>query len=484
MSRELLITDDFGGVRRCATEMELREFVRILISAAPDCVALDAASPDMINYPGKHGMLLQGHPFHAMIEKGGDPYGFVVDRLKEAGIRMLANIRMNDHHGKPAYWTPWEQAHVDWSLGEDTGARDWKAIGRLRHMDYAVEGVRQYRGAIIDEILTRFDVDGVQLDFGRTAPFVSEPMREKGRFMTEYLRSVRGLLNRTGRAGRPRILGVALPWDFEFCLAHGLDVPTWVKEGLVDYLSPGEWYYSDWNLPLQPWVEVVKNSGCKLHPFTPGNVSPYQDFEFGEPSRLGDNRRLDGPKLRAIADNFAAQGSAGFALYNFYTFDFGQYYPNVRRWVDPGQSAGQSRHYFNERRLVYHATEKETFDEGLAFERATLNTTGDAVTLPFLFATEVGAQSPVLRCAFLHRAADDEIEVRLNGSVLTAVRWEASAPSPKPDSSVAAIWVGELNASLLKRGENVLNLRLAKAGKQRTGPIKAGEFEILVAGTE
>lgn len=483
MSREFLITEDFGSVRRCATETEMREVARILISAHPDCVAMDAAAPDLINYPGKTGLLVKGSRFDALIEAGIDPYGFMVARLKEAGIRVLANIRMNDHHGKPAYWTPWEQEHVDWSLGEDTGAHDWKAIGRLRHMDYAIEGVREYRLAIIEEILTRFDVDGVQLDFGRTAPFVSEPKREKGRFLTDYLRSVRALLKRTGRDDRPRTLGVALPWDFELCLAEGLEVPAWVEEELVDYLSPGEWYYSDWNLPLQPWVDAVKGSACRLHPFTPGNVSPYQDFEFGEPSRLGDNRVLDGPKLRAIADNFAAQGCDGFALYNFYTFDFGPYYPHLRRWVDPGQSAGQSRHYFNGRRLVYHATEKQTFDDGIAFERIPLSFAGDEAILPFRFASEIGAEAPVLRCAFVNGVNGDEVEVRLNGAVLAAARWEPDEAGPEPDSPIAVIWAGEVDASLLKRGENLLKLRLVKASDQRAGPIKVGEFEILVPGT-
>lgn len=480
MSRELLITDDFGSVRNCGSEAEMREVARILISATPDCVAMDAAGPDLVNYDSKIGLRIEGSKFDALFKAGCDPFGFMVDQLKEAGIRVLANIRMNDHHGSPAYWTPWEREHVAWSLGKDTGARDWKSIGALRHMDYAIEGVRTYRLSIIAEILEQFDVDGLQLDFGRTAPFVSEPKRQQGRFMTEYVRSVRALLDKPGHGEKRQTLGVLLPWDIDFCNQEGLEVQQWVNQGLVDFISPGEWYYADWNLPLQAWVDVVKGSGCKFHPFTPGNVSPYQEFEYGEPSQLGDNRALDGPKIRAIADNFTAQGSDGFAFYNFYTFDFGHHYPELRSWVELDRSAGKSRHYLNCRRLVYHATERETFDLGLAFTRTELKTVGDETRLTFRFASNLVGESTVMRCALVQLTAGDEIEIRVNDSVLSPTRLAKGALGLRENAPPVMIWESELKASLLAKGENTLGLRLLKASPQRTVPIKVGEFEILV----
>jgi hypothetical protein len=283
----------------------------------------------------------------------------MVDTLKAADISVLANVRMNDHHGRPEYWTPWEKEHVAWSLGEDTGARDWKSIGALRHMDYAIEGVRDYRLSIIKEILELFDIDGLQLDFGRTAPFVSEPKRENSPLMTKYIQNVRTLLDKFSHGKKRKTLGVVLPWDIDFCHDEGLEVKQWINEELIDFISPGEWYCADWNIPQQAWTEMTNGTRCKLYPFTPGNVSPYKDFEYGEPSTLGENRVLDGAKIRAIADNFVAQGCDGFAFYNFYTFDFGELYPYLRKWVDPQESKDLSRYYLNSHRLVYHATERD-----------------------------------------------------------------------------------------------------------------------------
>ena len=482
MRRELLITDDFNSVRRCGSEAGMDEVARILISAAPDCVTLDAASPDLVNYESAIGFRVKGSPFDALFAAGIDPFGFMVDRLKEAGIRVLANVRMNDHHGNPVYWTSWEQEHADWSLGDDTGARDWKSIGALRHMDYAIEGVRTYRLSILEEILTRFDVDGLQLDFGRTAPFVSEPKDGKGRFMTEFVRRARSLLDHSGPAGKDKTLGVLLPWDLEFCEREGLEVAEWVREGLVGFVSPGEWYYADWNLPLQPWADLVEGTRCRLLPFTPGNVSPYQEFEYGERSRLGDNRVLDGPMIRAIADNFGAQGSDGFAFYNFYTFDFGDLYPDLRTWVDPVLSAGMSRRHLNCRRPAYHPTERDAFDLGLAFARDELNRAGDKATLSFRFAGDPTSRWPVLRCVFDCLTAGDEVEVTVNGTEVPPIR-----PGPNPeaktgDSRSATVWEGELSPSMLVTGENSLELRLVAADRHRSSAIKVGEFEILIAG--
>ena len=380
-------------MRRCATEEEVYAVARTMISARPDILALDATANGLVNYRSDIGFMVPGGNFDALLEAGFEPFEIMVDTLRRHGITVLANVRMNDHHGALIQWTAWEREHTQWSLGEDTGARDWKSIGALRQMDYAIEGVREYRFSILREILERFDVDGLQLDFGRTAPFLSEPKAEKAR-LTDRLRAgdspvVEG--DGTGSVERnDMLLGVIVPWDIDFCTQEGLQVKLWIDEGLIDYVSPGEWYYADWNIPLDRWREITRGTPCKLYPFTPGNVSPFQEFEYGEPSQLGDNRILDPPKIRAITDNFMAQNPDGFAFYNFYVFDFGQYYPNLRTWIDPQQTIRMSKQYLNCRKLMYQPNERETFDLGVAFKRELLHAGGRSggVSLPVFDRTE------------------------------------------------------------------------------------------------
>jgi len=481
----LIITCDFGSVRACRTLEELEHDAQILISARPDIVTLDACSPDLVNYKNSVGFFIEGSPFDALFEQGHEPYGLMVDALKQHPITVLANVRMNDHHGRPNQWTPWEREHVAWSLFEDTGSRDWKAIGRLRHLDYAIAGVREYRLSILQEIMDRFNVDGLQLDFGRTAPFVSEPKLEKAKYLTEYIQQVRQMLEKTARArNRDRmLLGVLVPWDAEFCRTEGLDIPAWIQQGLIDYVSPGEWYYADWNLPLAPWKKMTDGTSCRLYPFTPGNVSPYQVFEYGEPSLLGENRILAPAQIRAIADNFAYQEPDGFAFYNFYTHDFGDFYPELRTWVNPELSPGQSRHYFNCRKLVYHATEKETFDEGIAFVRTKLSA-GQVAEFPFRFGTSLNGQRVWLKMVFKNATALDKISVRLNGVELEAHEIEERTVTGKNQSTVRVqFWSGEIPVAILKPAENSLQVEL-ESSPDNGQQIEAGEFEIWVAAIE
>lgn len=477
----LLITSDFNSVRRCSTLDELYGVAQTMISANPDILTLDVCSPDLVNYHSSIGFFIKGSPFDALFEKGIDPYGIMVDTLKQHQITVLANVRMNDHHGRPIQWTPWEREHMEWSLFEDTGARDWKAIGRLRHMDYAIEGVRDYRFSILKEVIDRFNVDGFQLDFGRTAPFVSEPKSENAKYMTEYVKRVRNLLDETSRKQQRErmLLGVLVPWDYDFCVAEGLEIQTWIDQGFIDYVSPGEWYYADWNLPLEPWKKTTADKDCQLYPFTPGNVSPYQDFEHGEPSLLGENRVLDPAKIRAIADNFMSQQPDGFAFYNFYTFDFGEYYPNLREWVNPEISQGLPRHYFNGRKLVYHATEKATFDKGIAFERTPL-VTGEPVKFPFRFGTSLDGKKALLKMVFKHAKTSDSLIVRLNGMKLKAAEIEEKEVNWKNEQPIRALfWSAELDASALVSGENWLTAELPNLPEPER-KIEAGEFEIWV----
>ena len=265
------------------------------------------------------GQFLSGWNMDALYEAGHDPLKLMVDTIKEAGITVLAGIRMNDHHGQIESWTPWEQEHKEWSLTEDTGDRGWRAVGDLRQMDYAIEGVREHRLAIIKEIVTNYDVDGIQLDFGRTAPFLSKPKRENAEFMTQYVRDVRRVLDAAEGNERGNLsLGAILPWDLDFCHEEGLDAQHWIQEGLLSHVSPGEWYYSDWNIPVTSWREITEGTTCRLVPHMLGNVSPTEDWENGSRPLLEDNEVLDGPKIRSIAESYYSQGADGIMFYNFY----------------------------------------------------------------------------------------------------------------------------------------------------------------------
>lgn len=472
----LCITDDFNAVRFFGGAEGFQTFVNTLERLKADRIALDAASPDLTNYPSAIGT----HNPHQLaadyFKEDPDPLATVVPGLKESGHEVLANVRMNDHHGKPTQWAEWEQAHVEWSLGVDTGARDWKSIGKLRCMDYAIEEVREHRLAILEEVLESYPFDGLQLDFSRTPPFVSQPKGANGKHITDYLRMVRQLL-KTACKGEG-LLTVILPWDLDLCRIEGLEVERWVEEGLVDSISPGEKYYADWNLDFGPWLSLVEGTAIDLIPITPGNVSPYQDFENGEISLLGENTVMDLPKLRAIASNFLSQGVSHFGLYNFYTFDFGSIYAEVREAVDPEANRGKPKHFFFCRCPEYVYREYLAFDKGVTFRRHELMDPGETAEWRFRFTPDPESGVVDFRMAVKHLMPKDRLRVELNGEELDGLErnYEVVSRFGRREIHTGFLGMG-LPIERLAHGMNTLRVEVLERSEFRE-PLEVGEVEL------
>lgn len=508
----LLITSDYGSVGRCKTYEDILEVANTMISARPDIQVMDAANPDQCYYKSSAGYYRSGGNLGALYDAGQDPYGIMVDNLKNAGITVLAGIRVNDHQGA---YVPWAEEHREWSLGHDLGDRGYKNVGRLRQMDYAIEGVREHRLAIIKEIISKYNVDGIQLDFGRTPPYLSEPKREKAKFMTQFIRDVRKVLDKASGKGKRKqlILGVILPWDLDFCEYHGLEIKRWIREGLVSHVSPGEWYYSDWNIPLDGWVKLTEGTDCKLYPMTCGNVAPYGQanvgspvpWERGEQTLLGDNWVLDGLKISSLAETFYSQGADGFMLYNFYVIgggtdiSFGNYYPFIRDWADPAKIPFMSRHYFYCRRLKYVPTEHYTFgDDGYlpheieAFTRFPLDKIGDEIIYRFRFGAELNESTAKLRFKMKNAFEADKVSVTINGLNIEPAKIRRLERNPEMgDSYKVAVWETPITTPPLKQGENEIRVKLlmndparhVKIDEGRPGrhvKVEVCEFEIFI----
>lgn len=504
--RTLILTDDCGGIGECNALAEVERAADALVAARPDSLVIDAAAGDNCCYPGSVGHFYDNDEYApkgaaGLVKAGHDPLGIVYARLRAAGIPTLAGFRMNDHHG--CGWTPWMQAHIPWSLGRDTGDRGWNGIAALRQMDYAVSGVRERYLAVLDEILTRYELDGLHLDFGRSAPFVSEPKREKGRLLTQFVRDVRSLVDRRAKtaSGGRGTLGVIVPWDLEFCEKEGVEVTTWVREGLLDHVSPGEWYYNDWNLPIHRWAHLTRGTRCALVPMILGSVSgrPYSGFEQRNVMLLADNGVLDGPKARALAETYFDQGADGINFYNVTcgimpgvpadkAFGVGRgqgldgaffgdpslaLSKSLRQWLDPDAIAGGSRHYFYARRLGYRPTANDDFFSGAPFARLALRGAGATAALDFRFGADLKRQQATLRFKTLNAETTD-LAVALNGVALGAPRQVTTPDAKQPHLS---LWEFAVAAPPLRRGDNTIAFT---SRQSRDGTLEIGELEILV----
>ena len=201
------------------------------------------------------------------------------------------------------------------------------------------------------ECVQRFDVSGIELNYMR-APYVfpTNESRRKAPILTELMQRIRDMLDTEGNTrGRSLILGVWTPQSVGECLDLGMDVPTWVRAGIIDYVVPGDFGSNDMNMACDEFSQLTRDSACRLYPA----IHP-------RPSRRHHPRTLlSQPAHRAAVRNFYALGADGFALFNYiYHWDahnslygsgpMDRYPGALSRFAelrDPQELARQSRHY-------------------------------------------------------------------------------------------------------------------------------------------
>lgn len=162
-------------------------------------------------------------------------------------MEFWASMRMNDIHDDypecAAYHGSYRKAHPELLLGspypEPRHRGNWRS-GFCWGLDYARPEVRARQLALIEDVLTRHDVDGFELDFLRGAYYFRTDERRTGMpLMTGFVRDVRALVDRAGEGkGRPLTLAIRVGRDVDECESAGIDVRTWAAEGLADRLIP------------------------------------------------------------------------------------------------------------------------------------------------------------------------------------------------------------------------------------------------------
>ena len=184
------------------------------------------------------------HPWKFAAKKfrdlGIDPYRVMVRRARENGVSPWMSMRMNDIHfvtsDKLSRTASFWRDHPEFRIYPNE-----KALGSRRPwtdftLDFAHKEVRDYNFAMARELLTRYDCDGLELDFLRCVPCLRyEHAEEDAHFLTEFVRRVKRAADRAA-ADRDHPVGVAVrvPQNLAAARQLGFEVERWVAEKLVD----------------------------------------------------------------------------------------------------------------------------------------------------------------------------------------------------------------------------------------------------------
>ena len=263
----------------------------------------------------------------SLADSGHNPPQIIVDECRRRGMRAFVSLRMNDihdgQHPRGALPNPelptFKRLNPDWLVPD----LDWWSA-----LNFEVAPVRELKLRVIEEFFDRWDFDGIELDWLRhTFYFPRGLEREKGKYLTEFMRAVRrSLRQRAAERGRPIEIAVRVPERVEWCLEGGFEVPTWIREGLVDFLILGQGLTECRG--LSGFRELMGSRRLPIYPslYPFGNGYPIYPDEV----------------IRGSAANLWRDGADG--LYTFNWFFYGNWRSRLLREIaDPGPASQQGQ---------------------------------------------------------------------------------------------------------------------------------------------
>ncbi len=248
------------------------------------------------------------------LHSGGDPVRDTLDACRANGKAFFISYRMNDHHyatdlAWPTHTAFWRE-HPEYWLG-DTDTSPFTRADNIRLFNYLVPEVRDHFFAILEELCTGYDVDGLELDFQRFPKFFpSTRLAEGTAVMTEYLARIRAMLDRVG-AGRGKRLPICVrvPETPAKCLEAGLDVAAWDARGLVDMVNVSSFYIHTMELGL----EAFRTAAPRARIYGEMNYVTAQNSKVSTFARRYTTTEI----YRGTALNFLARGADGLSLFNY-----------------------------------------------------------------------------------------------------------------------------------------------------------------------
>jgi hypothetical protein len=243
----------------------------------------------------------------SLTESCGGPLTEITRQFHEAGIDVMPSMRMNSHYNI-AYDAPghgqFRRDHPEWLIGQPHEYIPSPSLeyAIARGVDYKYPGVRAHLTSVIFELFEKFDVDGIELDYYRHPAFFRIEEAYANRYlMTDFIRGIRERMDEVGQQRGKRLdLLVRVPPTLYDSKRIGLDVETWIDEGLVDIVAAGGGFMP-FDQPIREFVEAAENSDCQI-------LGSLEALRWA----------LDEELLYAIAARHWEAGVDGFYLFNYF----------------------------------------------------------------------------------------------------------------------------------------------------------------------
>lgn len=430
----------------------------------------------------------------AMIEQGTDPLRITTEFCRANDIELFWSMRISDEHDQWHDWalSQFKRDHPELLLG----SKDKRPPhGPWSGVDYAREEVRDLVFRTVQDVCSRYDVDGVELDFFRQLACFKptawgRPLGQEHRdAMTSLLRRIRTVADEQGRErGRPILLAVRVPDSVGYCWELGFDLLRWLADDLIDIMIVGGYFR------LRPWEWSVELG----HRY---DVPVYASLDA---SRVGNwpwvldahkpDSRPECMLARRSDESYQAQalsawdaGADGIYLFNFnYSHP-----PSHRLWTDLGDPmtlAALDKTYHVDATGWGHPSLDHYLPAGrgtrffklpdLSPDRPQELLPGETLTTWLSVADDVQQAMDrdlvpdlKLNVQAEHLPAAGAVSVRLNGQVLKqgSLTWQSALPDTWGEYAVAP--------ATLSKGRNRIDITL---GAENSGDMPCVIHDILL----
>lgn len=246
---------------------------------------------------------------------GGDPLRDALALTRKQKKAFVVSFRMNDSHYTaiedfPTHNNFW-RAHPEHRL---PGAKTPYVGETVRLFNYLVPEVRDFYFSVLEEICTKYDVDGVELDFERAPRFFKDEDLAKGKVvMTAHVQRIRGMLDRLGaQRGKRLQLCARVLHTVQDNQAIGLDIPAWDAAGWLDGIVVSSSYVHTTDTGIEGFVAQRKKA--RIY----GELN-YVNFQAAGTGHDSQDRRFVTPETyRAATLSFLERGAEGVSFFNTY----------------------------------------------------------------------------------------------------------------------------------------------------------------------
>jgi hypothetical protein len=275
-----------------------------------------------------------------LIEGSQDPLRVICDRAHAKGllfyptllVQQPTGVRGQDTRGSDFRFN---NRHLE--IGASGGLDPSFPKNARECLDFKHAEVRDERFALIRDTLTRYPVDGFELELNYVPYYFRPDEIDQGRsIMTEWVARVYRAVK---DSGADRELVIRIPASIEGAHNVGLDVQEWIRRGIVDVLV-GQTFSGpelvDQTVDFRPLVAAAKGSKCRVH----AAIQSHLDSD-----RLGE---APIEMIRATACNYWAQGVDGLYLAQWFNnWPYGAtFYEKLRELPHPDIMAPKDKFYY------------------------------------------------------------------------------------------------------------------------------------------